>query len=107
MFFFALSAECTPNDKSTYLLIECCKLTNASANAVSASLLCCKIFWARTGLDAGLRGGLSLPRRNRPKVDRFGLVSRDVSRDPVVDLGMPEESLRGLGESCSVDRLYK
>lgn len=59
-------------------------LTKASARAFSASRLCCRIFCASTGLDAGLRGGLSLPllNRNNPVPPLFGLVSRDVSLDP-------------------------
>lgn len=70
----------------------------------------CSIFAAITGRDAGLKGGLSLTvlERNLPKlVSRDGLVSLDASLEPAVDRGMPEDILRGRGDSCSVPRLYR
>lgn len=87
------------------------QLTKASAKADSASLLCCNIFWAITGLDAGLGGGRSLAPLllNRPRLEsRVGLVSRDASLEPAVDRGMPDDRRRGRGESWSevLLRLY-
>lgn len=75
-------------------------LTKASAKAHSASLLCCSIRCAITGREAGLIGGLSLPLLfNLLKlVPLVGLVSLEVSLEPVVDLGIPEDNLRGLGD---------
>lgn len=75
-------------------------LTKTSAKAFSASLLCCKIFWANTGLEAGLIGGLSFPLLYLFKL-LFGLVSLETSLEFWVDLGIPEDNLLGLGDSCS------
>lgn len=76
-------------------------LTSASASALSASLLCCNIFCAMTGLAAGLIGGRSLDLRYRAKPGvRVGLVSLDVSLEPVVDRDIPDIP-RCLGESPS------
>lgn len=84
-------------------------ITNASANACSASVDACNILAAITGREAGLNGGLSqiVLDRNLPKlVSLDGLVSLDASLEPAVERGIPEDSLRGLGDSCSVLRLY-
>lgn len=85
------------------------RLTNASANACSASVEACSIFAAITGRDAGLKGGLSqmVRDRNLPKLESLdGLVSLDASLEPAVDRGIPEDIRRGLGDSCSLPRLY-
>lgn len=73
--------------------------TKASAKAFSASLLCCNIFCAITGREAGLRGGRSLVRNLLRLEPRVGLVSLDASLEPVVERGIPEDNLRGRGDS--------
>lgn len=60
-----------------------------------------------TGLAAGLIGGRSLARRYLLILEVLvGLVSREVSRDPVVERGIPEDRRLGRGESVSVPLLY-
>lgn len=45
--------------------------------------------------------------RNLPKLESLdGLVSLDASLEPAVDRGIPEDIRRGLGDSCSLPRLY-
>lgn len=96
-------------NKLILLLLTVNQLTNASSRADSASLLCCNILCAMTGLEAGLRGGLSdMPLLlNLLRLESLdGLVSLEASLEPVVERGIPEDKRLGLGESCSVLRLY-
>lgn len=52
-------------------------------------------------------GGLSLALRYLLMLEVLvGLVSRDVSLEPVVERGIPEDKRLGLGESPSLPLLY-
>lgn len=60
-----------------------------------------------TGREAGLTGGLSLFLLNVLKLEPLvGLVSLDVSLEPVVERGIPDIRLRGDSPSKVPVRLY-